>query len=120
MSTSIAPSSPPIDVVIDDISPYNFTINWEPPPPDTHNGIIRQYTLNVTESETGEIHIYHTPETYYVLSHLHPSYTYIFAVSAVTVSPGPPTESMNVTTLEACKYKSNCETYMALCDREPK
>lgn len=83
-----------------DVSSTNFTVEWVPPPGHTHNGIIRRYLLNITELETGRDFIRQTPETYFVLVHLHPHYTYLFTVIAVTVSPGPPTEGMIVTTLE--------------------
>ena len=83
-----------------DISSSNFTVEWDPPPAHTHNGIIRSYHLNVTELNTGRNFIRETTEEFFVLDHLYPYYVYQFMVVAVTVKAGPPTEPVMVTTLE--------------------
>ena len=75
-------------------------MEWNPPPEDAHNGIIRRYSLNVTEVATGRYFSRHTSDLQYTFLHLHPYHTYLFTVAAVTISPGPPTESVAVTTLE--------------------
>lgn len=83
-----------------DVTSHNFTVEWAPPPDHTHNGIIRRYLLNTSELETGRVILHETTELFFVLGNLHPSYTYLFTVAAVTVSASPPTEAMVVVTFE--------------------
>ena len=101
---SAAPSSPPTEIHVLDISSSNFTIEWSPPPAHTHNGIIRTYLVNVTELNTRRNFVKETTETVLSLGHLHPYYTYRFTVAAVTVSQGPPSEVITVITLETSKF----------------
>ena len=56
------------------------------------------------ELVTGRSFIRHTSGLEYSFLHLHPYYTYSFTVAAVTVSPGPPSEIVTVTTLETGKF----------------
>lgn len=95
-----APSSPPLDVAVVSVFANNFTVEWAPPPEHTHNGIIRGYQLNTTELETGRNFLRETSELFLAFVHLHPYYTYIFTVAALTVSPGPTSEEVVVVTLE--------------------
>lgn len=91
-------------VEVVEVSSTNFTVEWAPPPDHTHNGIIREYRLNITELETRRnvnYLIQETSQLYFVVSHLHPFYTYTFTLQAVTVITGPPTEDFRVITLEA-------------------
>lgn len=83
-----------------DVTAYNFTVEWTPPPDHAHNGIIRKYLLNTSELETERVILHETTDLFFVLENLHPYYTYLFTVAAVTVSASPPTEAIIVITFE--------------------
>jgi len=55
----------------------------------------------MVENETSTTTDYTTTHTNLSISNLHPAYTYIFRISAVTVIAGPFSESITVTALEA-------------------
>lgn len=82
------------------VTSHNFTVEWAPPPDHTHNGIIRSYLLNISELDTGRIFVRRTTELLLVVEHLHPYYTYMFTVAAVTVRAGPPSDALVITTFE--------------------
>ena len=77
---------------------------WAPPAPEYQNGIITLYNINVTVSETKSNFIFNTSTTSLNVTGLHPHYTYTFAVSAVTIRPGPYSEPQTITTPEDCKF----------------
>ena len=43
---TVVPSTPPTDVAVDAVSPYQVRVTWSPPM--TPNGIITQYSLSAT------------------------------------------------------------------------
>lgn len=100
----LGPSLPPTEIQVLEVSAHNFSLDWSPPPEEAHNGIIRSYRLNVTELATGRYFTRHTSELQYAFLTLHPYYTYVFTVAAVTIRPGPPSEIVAVTTLETGKF----------------
>ena len=57
--------------------------------------------IQMVENETSTTTDYTTTHTNLSVSNLHPAYTYIFSISAVTVIAGPFSESITVTALEA-------------------
>ena len=64
-------------------------LSWSPPPPEHHNGVIRQFQINVTEVDTGRAYQLTSFGSSRTVSSLHPFYTYQFSVAAYTVAPGP-------------------------------
>ena len=65
-------------------------MSWEPPLPEDRNGIIINYTVNITEMETGTQFQLVTDNTTITAFSLHPYYTYIYTVAAETsVGLGP-------------------------------
>ena len=66
-----------------------LTLTWNPPPTEDHNGIIREYHIDITETETGEMFRLTSTVTFLAVQSLHPYYTYLCAVSAYTVLEGP-------------------------------
>ena len=64
---------------------------WTPPPEDLQNGIIVDYTVNITVTETGESFQHATDgNTTLLLTGLHPYYTYSITVAASTsIGLGP-------------------------------
>ena len=83
------------------LHPKAILLTWLPPPYLQQNGIIRKYSVYVTESETGHLRNYTTSATNLSVTSLHPYYTYEFAVQAVTIAAGPLSDPIAVTTPEA-------------------
>jgi len=91
------------------MSPANLTgsaldsttiaLNWDSPD-GRHNGIIREYRVNLTEVETGRVFQEVATTTSLVVSNLHPDYTYEWIVSAFTVAEGPYSLTSTVRTPE--------------------
>ena len=91
------------------MSPSNLTgmaqdsvtilLSWDQPT-GRHNGIIREYRLNITEVETGRVFNNISATTSLVICNLHPDYTYEWTVTAFTVGEGPNSYSHRVTTFE--------------------
>lgn len=90
------------------LSPTSFRLRWDPPPLVHHNGQIRGYSVNVTETQTGQVSTFSTVVTEIVVSGLHPYFLYECAVSAITVAEGPFTAAIGVRTHEAGKGSSMC------------
>ena len=82
-------------------------LQWNPPPFEHQNGLIRMYIINVTEVDTGAQFQYTSVNTQYTLRSLHPNYTYEFVIEAVTVAPGPPTSEFSIQTSQdgKCPYE---------------
>ena len=98
--TLLAPSAPPEELVAGNVSSTSFVLSWSPPPTSQQNGIIRQYTINVTEVQTGTSIILNSTSTSVSVLSLHPYYTYECVVSAYTVGSGPYSEVITITTSE--------------------
>ena len=96
-----APTDSPQNVTGYPINSTAISLKWTPPEEFHHNGIITSYLVNLTELETG-IQFSHrfTAKLEVTISSLHPFYTYECMVSAVTVSSGPFSAPIYVTTLE--------------------
>ena len=73
---------------------------WLIPPPEDHNGVIRNYSITLTELNTGSVVELVSQTNNQVFDSLQPYYNYSVQVAAVTVAPGPPTSAFVVTTLE--------------------
>ena len=82
------------------IRPTAIRISWSPPPAKDQNGLIRQYQINITEVDTDTVTLRTSVSTYIVLFELHPFYTYECIVGAVTVTEGPYSDLMTITTPE--------------------
>ena len=76
-------------------------MTWDPPLPRQQNGMIDEYGINVTEINTGRRFQLSTNQTQITIGNLHPFYSYLCSVTAITVEEGPYTDSANVTTDEA-------------------
>jgi receptor-type tyrosine-protein phosphatase Q len=94
-----APSSPPVSVLVSGVTTVGFTLSWSPPPEVDRNGIIRHFTVNLTEQNTGVQYTLTTTANTTDVNTLHPFYTYLCSVAAVTVSAGPYSAALSVTTL---------------------
>ena len=81
----------------------SIILQWTPPPTENVNGIIRAYTLTVSEHETRLSYNLSSPQTELSVGNLHPFYWYNFSVCAVTIAQGPCTAMHTLQTLEAGK-----------------
>ena len=100
-----APSSSPENVTVVSLSSTSLFISWSPPPPETQNGIISEYRVNITESETESVMSLVTFNTQISVQFLHPFYTYMCVVSAVTIAEGPASEEVVIRTPEDGKCR---------------
>ena len=76
-------------------TPRSAVLTWEPPPEDQQNGIIVEYTVDISVANTGQIFQLHTSATSLTLSTLLPYRTYFFLIRAATVvGQGPPSTTM--------------------------
>ena len=97
------PTDHPANVVGMAHNSTSFTLSWDPPPPEHHNGIIREYRVSVTERLTGRILQFSTTNTDLVVTDLRPYYEYDCVVVAITVDEGPHSSAIVVRTREARK-----------------
>lgn len=104
MFSIIAPTSPPVSVQGSSTDSTTITLTWMPPPAEFHNGIVREYLINITELETGRKFQQMSSTTSASLVMLHPYYVYQIAIAAVTVSAGPYSEALDLRTLEDGTY----------------
>lgn len=95
---NIAPSAAPIGLTGLAQSSDSIYLSWSPPVISERNGVIQHYLVNVTELETGNMHGHISPRTNFTLFSLHPYFSYSITVTAVTVSPGPPTSPVVIRT----------------------
>ena len=96
MLLSTEPLSAPEFLDITSANSVSFSISWLPPPIEETNGIIREYSIILTELDTGNEVDLRTNETEYFFADLHPYYTYRSSVAASTVGLGPYTDPLTV------------------------
>lgn len=108
-----APDAAPESVTGYAINASSIFLGWEPPPNDTHNGIIRGYHINCTEVDTATTFNTSSTETEIIISDLHPDYMYSCKVSAVTVESGVFSGNITVQTDEAGLNTICCEIISA-------
>ncbi len=104
-----APEAPPILITQNNVLSRSVDLSWAAPRSDLQNGVIRYYIIEAYENDTGNTLTYQTPsdQTRFVLSNLHPYYTYTVRIRAVTVSSGPLSVSFTVNTPQDCKMHSS-------------
>ena len=100
MFFSLAPSSPPQNVMLTPASSTSFSLSWDPPPADDINGIVTEYRITITEVVTGRVITLTSATTSKMASGLHPYYVYECIVSAFTVGAGPYSQIIRITTPE--------------------
>ena len=96
-----APSVPPQNLRLVAITATSVTLNWQPPPEEDRNGLIRLYYVFVTELESGRAFTLNSSATNHVVENLHPFYTYNFSVAALTVAASPASDTITLQTSEA-------------------
>ena len=98
-----APASPPTNITGHAVDSTIIVLTWSPPQPRDQNGIIRNYTINVNEQNTGRQFSLVSDDTHETLSSLHPFYIYLISIRAVTIAGGPYSTQIAIQTEEYCK-----------------
>ena len=101
-----APSAPPQLLQQTAVTATSITLNWQLPPEENLNGVVRFYYVFVTELESGSSYRENSNTTNYLVENLHPFYTYTLSVAAVTVAVGPTSDSIIVQTSETSELKA--------------
>ena len=100
-SLYIAPSAPPQNVLGTVVNSTSIEVSWEPPSSGDRNGIIQSYIISVLEEETmRQFQLTSAALTVADVVGLHPYYTYIITVSAVTVGEGPYSSAISLRTIQ--------------------
>ncbi len=107
-----APSSAPGAVVLEAVDSRTLYISWIAPPQNDHNGIIRSYYISAIELETGWSLSVTSATTSVTIPSLHPYYTYLCAVAAVTVNEGPYSVNTSLRLPEDGKEHSTISFYL--------
>ena len=94
---SLAPSGPPRNVIDQAQNSSTLFLSWEPPLFEEQNGIIREYVVSMSELNSGRKWEFTATNTTATVPFLHPTYTYLCTVAAVTVERGPASEPLSVT-----------------------
>ena len=84
-----APSAAPKDITVVIQSSISVLIQWSPPDADQQNGVIQHYQIEVYNPQNGATVQHTSAVALYTLTGLHPNYTYVVRVAAVTVASGP-------------------------------
>ncbi len=86
------------------VNSTHIGLSWEEPTANQINGRIRQYLISVHELETDtQFTLDAGLVQEYTIGSLHPYYNYEFSVAAVTIAPGPYTNSITIRTEQAGK-----------------
>lgn len=101
----IAPSSPPRRVVVVPISSRSLQVSWQPP--STPNGQITEYHINITEINTNTWREVRSTSLTKLITGLHPYYTYITSVAAVTIGKGPYSTPIRIRTFSDGRQSVN-------------
>ena len=94
---SSAPKSPPVITTHYAINSSTVAFQWDPPPPQDHNGIIREYVVTISTLGYNETQTQIFTGTTAIIGSLIPSFTYQFTVAAYTIATGPYSTSVNIT-----------------------
>ena len=96
------PTAPPQNVSYGGRTNVSITLTWNPPPFSHQNGQIRSYSIIVTYPLSGTQQQFRTnsSSTSFTVGGLLPFSSYIFSVSAETISLGPYSAAINVSTIE--------------------
>ena len=97
----LAPSGAPSPAMVVGLTSTSVSLNWLPPNNTLHNGVIRHYSIYVQETNTGaDFSVQTLSDTTFTVGDLHPYYTYVISVQAVTVLPGPMSSPTTILTLQ--------------------
>ena len=78
------------------VDPQTLTLSWEPPLEEQRNGIIRSYTIRVTDSLRNTITEHTSNTTHTIITSLRPYSVYLLTVAALTIAQGPFAKQLSV------------------------
>ena len=82
-------------------SPQSVVIAWDPPLPESQNGVITSYVIDVFEVETGDMFQLNSATNSLTIDSLSPYTTYVCVIAAMTsVGLGPFSTNFTIRTLE--------------------
>ena len=91
---------PPQNVSVEEVRSRGMDLSWVFPDQELLNGELTHYLLHIFERDTNTTTQHFSTEEEAELDFLHPFYTYTIRIAAVTVSPGPYSNAITITTLE--------------------
>lgn len=91
------PLLPPTNVFGFPVGSDSIHVLWYAPPEESLNGILRYYLIHLFEEETSR-DIFEPASNATYVSSLHPFYTYVIRVAAVTVGVGPFSSNITIRT----------------------
>lgn len=96
------PTAAPQNVTYGDRTNVSIMLIWHPPPFSHQNGLIRRYSIIVTHSISGsQLQLTTTSNsTMFTVGGLQPHTSYLFSIAAETVSLGPYSDNINISTVE--------------------
>ena len=95
---SAVPSGTPVDVRVAAVTSRSIRVVWSPPLTDQQNGLILHYVVVVVAAQTRSTITLNVSSNSTSIPDLHPSYSYSIEVAAVTISVGPFSRSVSITT----------------------
>ena len=98
--TPIAPGGPPTNFVATISSSTSMHLSWNSPEADVLNGILRHYIISLVSNGVTVSRNVTSSKQSVIITGLKPYTEYSCTVQAETVSVGPPTSTINRTTLE--------------------
>ena len=111
----IVPSSSPSNIASTLLTSNKAIFYWEPLNFENQNGLIRNYLINFIEIDTSSHFQYFSTTTNITITELHPYYTYSFSVAAVTISAGPFSDELIITTAQDGKIIINNNAFFLVC-----
>ena len=91
---------PPVDVEVTVQSSTTLRVSWREIPPQYRHGIVRHYSINITEIATGVMLLLRDSSSPVLVSSLHPYSNYSVEVAAFTVGLGPYSNTEVIQTAE--------------------
>ena len=99
-----APSGPPTNFQATADTSRSLVLSWDPPLPHHQNGIVRMYTVTISNNTVQLANISTTANGVRITAQIRPFRTYICSVVAKTVAVGPATENIAVQTPEDSEF----------------
>ena len=103
----LAPSLPPEDFLVTEVTSTSIYLSWDLPSKSGRNGIVRSYIVKKIQVNNGVTTYHNATTSTFTATSLHPYYVYNFSVAAVTVATGVFSDVLSVTTDEEGMYVMN-------------
>lgn len=103
------PTAPPQNVTYGGRTNVSITLIWNPPPFEHQNGQIRSYSIRVIYPLSGTQQLLTTNSSYtnFTIRGLLPYSNYFFSIAAETISLGPYSSTVNISTVEGSKLHTH-------------